>query len=895
MDPLKGRVPPQNLDAEMHLLGSILIRPDVLHDILTFFKPDHFYAQKHQIIFKHILELLEKNEPVDLITVTSKLRDSKSLDPIGGVDYLTEIAGSVGTSASADYFAKEIYKKAVLRDLIRASNKIGELGFNEVEELDATLEKAEKEIYDITQKMGDTGAQFVEIKNTLEEAWARIERMHERSGGLRGVTTGFKDLDNLLSGWQKSDLIILAARPSVGKTSLALDFVRHAAVHAKHGVAFFSLEMSREQLVDRMVSAESKVNSWKLRTGSKLYDNEWGMIQESLNRLRDSRIFIDDEPAITPIKMKSKLRKMNSKHKIDLVIVDYLQLMSSHKHYDSMVNQVTEISRSLKGIAKEFNVPVIALSQLSRAVETRGGKPKLSDLRDSGCLAGDTIVVNALTGERHTMKELADEKESLPIFAIDEHLKVQVATATKFFSSGVKEVFLLKTKSGRTIKASANHKFKTIEGWKRLDELRKEEHLIVPRALTTQKTKSPLTHSELKLLGHLLGDGCILPKQPYHYTTASELNKNAVIKAAQELFNIKGRVVKQENWCHVYLPSPYRLGRSKLHPITEWFSKLGIDRVRSYEKRIPDAVFKCSDAEISYFLKHLWSTDGNLSYKKLKGRKTAAAIYYASSSYELARQVCHLLLRLGIQSRLRKSGSKKGYRMMYHVNVEGSVQQLKFLKLVGINDERKKIIPDLVEKLEQIVPNTNVDVIPKEAWRLVINEEKAKNGMSWRTLSKEMGIAYNGTALQKNGIGRDRMETIATILKSPLCMELATSSVLWDQIESIELVGKEEVYDATVPEYHNFIADDILVHNSIEQDADVVMFIHRDDYQKSAMDRDNSGNAEAEILIEKHRNGPTGYVKLHFDKEKTTFVSIDRHFGEFANVPETTISAIEEF
>jgi len=393
MDPIKGRVPPQSLDAEMHMLGSVLIRPDVLHDILVYFREEYFYAEKHRIIFKHILELLNKNEPIDLVTVSSKMRDSKSLDAIGGIDYLMEVSGSVGTSASADYFAKEVYKKAILRDLIRASNKIGELSFNEIEELDTTLELAEKEIFDITQKIGSTNAQFVEIKHTLEEAWARIEKMHERSGELRGVTTGFKDLDNMLSGWQKSDLVILAARPSVGKTSLALDFVRNAAVHGKHAVAFFSLEMSKEQLVDRMVSAESKVNSWKLRTGAKLYDNEWQLLQESLNRLRVANIFIDDEPAITPIKLKSKLRKMNSKHKVDLVIVDYLQLMSSHKNYDSMVNQVTEISRSLKAIAKEFNVPVIALSQLSRAVETRGGKPKLSDLRDSGSIEQDADVV----------------------------------------------------------------------------------------------------------------------------------------------------------------------------------------------------------------------------------------------------------------------------------------------------------------------------------------------------------------------------------------------------------------------------------------------------------------------------------------------------------------------
>jgi replicative DNA helicase len=410
MDPLKGRVPPQNLDAEMHMLASILVRPEVLHDILVYFRPEYFYAEKHRIIYKHIIELLEKNEPIDLVTIASRLRDSKSLDAIGGIDYLTEIAGSVGTSASADYFAKDVYKKAVLRDLIRASNKIGEYGYNEVEELDTTLERAEKEIFDLTQKIGNTGAQFVEIKNTLEDAWARIEKMHEQSGQLRGVTTGFKDLDNMLSGWQRSDLIILAARPSVGKTSLALDFVRHAAVSGKHGVAFFSLEMSKEQLVDRMVSAESKVNAWKLRTGAKLYDNEWQLLQESLNRLRSANIFIDDEPAITPIKIKSKLRKMNSKAKIDLVIVDYLQLMNTTKSYDNMVNQVTEISRSLKAIAKEFNIPVIALSQLSRAVETRGGKPKLSDLRDSGSIEQDADVVMFI--HRDDYQKSASDREN---------------------------------------------------------------------------------------------------------------------------------------------------------------------------------------------------------------------------------------------------------------------------------------------------------------------------------------------------------------------------------------------------------------------------------------------------------------------------------------------------
>lgn len=411
----KNRVPPQNLEAEVAMLGSIMLRPDVLHDIVGFFRPQYFYAERHKIIYEEILHLFDHHDPIDLVTVANRLRDTKKLESIGGPGYLADIAGSVATSSSAEYFARDIYKKFMLRQIINISHKIGELGFQEDKELQEIIEQAEKEVYAVTQQGGGTGKQFVEIKDTLEEAWKRIERMHEHSGQLRGVTSGFKELDNLLSGFQKSDLIILAARPSVGKTSIALDFVRHAAVGTKVPVAFFSLEMSKEQLVDRLVSAESRVDAWKLRTGTKLYDSDWSLLQESLARLSGAPIFIDDEPGITAVAMRSKLRRMSSRAPIGLVIVDYLQLMNSVKNYDSMVNQVTEISRSLKGIAKEFNVPVIALSQLSRAVESRGGKPKLSDLRDSGSIEQDADVVMFIHREDRTKS--ASERTDGPIEA----------------------------------------------------------------------------------------------------------------------------------------------------------------------------------------------------------------------------------------------------------------------------------------------------------------------------------------------------------------------------------------------------------------------------------------------------------------------------------------------
>jgi replicative DNA helicase len=402
-------------EAEMYLLGSIMIRPDVMHDIIPFFRTEYFYAQKHQIIYEHILNLMNKNEPIDVVTVSAKLRETKQLDAIGGAIYLGDLAGSVSTSANAEYFAKDIRKKSMLRELIKISHKIGELGFQEDKELNETLEQAEKHIYDLTQNNDTNNKNFIHLKDGLEEAWKRIEKMHERGGQLRGVPTGFKDLDTMLSGWQSSDLIILAARPSVGKTSLSLDFARHAAVHAKKGVAYFTLEMAKEQIIDRLVSAESRVDSWKLRTGAKLHDNEWGMLQGSLDRLSAAPLFIDDEPAITTLALRSKLRRMVARHPIELVIVDYLQLMNSVKNYDNMVNQVGEISKNLKAVAKEFKVPVIALSQLSRAVETRGGKPKLSDLRDSGSIEQDADVVIFIHREDRTKS--ASERTEGPIEA----------------------------------------------------------------------------------------------------------------------------------------------------------------------------------------------------------------------------------------------------------------------------------------------------------------------------------------------------------------------------------------------------------------------------------------------------------------------------------------------
>lgn len=392
-DPLRGpRIPPQDLDTEKALLGSLLLNAESMFDVVDLVTRNSFYAEKHAVVFDVIEELMQKKEPIDLLTVTSRLRERKELEQIGGAAYLSELLGIVGSAANIKYYAQIVRKKELLRRLIEASNHIGELAYNEEEELEYVLEQSEKKIYELSS-FGSGNQRLIGLNEMVEETWARIEKLSENNGGVRGVPSGFKSLDNMLSGFQNSDLIILAARPSVGKTSLALDIARHAAVKANVPVAIFSLEMSRQQLVDRMLAAQSQVDGWKLRTAKLSLEEEYERLQQGMHELMQAPIFIDDKPANSIMNMRSVLRRLNSDKKIGFIVVDYLQLMSTSKSYDNMVNQVTEISRSLKGLAKEFDVPVLALSQLSRAVESRGGRPRLSDLRDSGSIEQDADVV----------------------------------------------------------------------------------------------------------------------------------------------------------------------------------------------------------------------------------------------------------------------------------------------------------------------------------------------------------------------------------------------------------------------------------------------------------------------------------------------------------------------
>ncbi len=385
------RVPPQNLDSERAFLGSLMLKPEGMNDTIDILGPDSFYADKHRLIYQGMLDLFTKSEPIDLLSLSTKLKEKKTIDRIGGRSYLTELVNSVPSASNLQHYAKIIQKKALMRGLIDASNHIGELGYAEGEDVNDLLDKAEKKIFSVTN--APIGKKFISIKETLGKVWEKIENLHNNKGALRGIQTGFKDLDQKLAGFQNSDLIILAARPSMGKTALALDIARQTATQFGTSVGIFSLEMDAQQLVDRMLAAESRVDAWKLRTGKLSMDDEFSKIRDSLDKLSKAPIFIDDNATNTVMGMRSTARRLKSEHGLGLIIVDYLQLMAPSKNYNSMVQQITEISRSLKALARELDVPVLALSQLSRAIEQRQGKPRLSDLRDSGSIEQDADVV----------------------------------------------------------------------------------------------------------------------------------------------------------------------------------------------------------------------------------------------------------------------------------------------------------------------------------------------------------------------------------------------------------------------------------------------------------------------------------------------------------------------
>lgn len=427
---LPERVPPQNIEAEQAVLGAMLIKKEAIIEVQEILRPDDFYREAHRIVFEAMLELSGNDEAVDLVTLTEQLRKNDTLEKIGGLPFVTQLANAVPTAANVSYHAKIVKEKAELRSLINAATEIAGAAYEDTEDVANIMDEAEKKILAVASRQN--GGAFETMKNIVMRTFERINILYESKGGLTGISSGFKDLDRLTSGLQKSDLILVAARPSMGKTAFTLNIAAYCGLH-NSTVAFFSLEMSKEQLMQRLLCSEGGIDASRLRTGQ-LDEDEWNHLVETADRLSRAPIFIDDTAGITVMELRSKARRLKAEHGLDLIIIDYLQLMQGRpgRNSDNRQQEISEISRSLKALARELDVPVIALSQLSRSVESRQiKKPMLSDLRESGSLEQDADIVMFLYREDYYDKDT--ENKNITEVIIAKHRNGPVDSISLFF------------------------------------------------------------------------------------------------------------------------------------------------------------------------------------------------------------------------------------------------------------------------------------------------------------------------------------------------------------------------------------------------------------------------------------------------------------------------------
>ncbi len=653
-----ARTLPNDLQAEESLLGAMLLSRDAIAAATEILTADEFYKPAHAHIFDAICTLNAAGEPADVSTVSDVLRRSGLLEAIGGPATLVMLQSATPATSNAGRYAKIVEEHALLRRLIRVAGDIAELSYDLPDDVTKAVDTAESLVFEVAQRrVTDTMA---EIHDLLDANLDRLEQLYERGESITGVPTGYNDLDELLSGLQPNALIVVGARPSAGKTALALGMATHAALEAGRPVLVFSLEMSRLELTQRMLCAEARVDSKRIRNG-KLNEADWQKIAHATGRLAEAPIWIDDNPNLTIMEIRSKARRLKARTgDLGLVVVDYLQLMTGRSSAENRQVEVSEISRGLKILARELECPVVALSQLSRGLEMRQDKrPMLADLRESGCLTADTRITRADTGGQVSLGDLlASGAEHVPIWTLDESYRLVRGELSRVFPSGVKTVYELRLASGRSVKASANHPFLALEGWFPLEKLDVGDHIAVPRG-------------------------------------------------------------------------------------GSWPESVGTD-------------------------------------------------------------------------------------------------------------------------------DAGDDTVPRELWSY-IRKCLPHHDLTMADVEAGLGLDDFVENFYANALTRPELARLAQVVPDRLLADLAVSDVRWDTIVGITELGDEPVFDATVLGTHNFVADGIVVHNSIEQDADVVMFIYRDEVYAGPESPDRG---TAEILVSKHRNGPTGMVRLAFLDHYTKFANM---------------------
>ena len=861
----EGLVPPHSLEAEQSVLGALLIDKTAWDQVADIVTTEDFYRPDHRLIFEALGELVAAGRPADVVTVSEQLERRGRLTDAGGLAYLGTLAGDTPTAANARSYAQIVRERALLRRLIEAGREIASSVFSD-EGLSAhdLVDRAEGLVFDIAEQGIRTGSGAVRVKALLPALIDKIDEWHSHPDKLRGLATGFTDFDNKTGGLRPGDLVIVAGRPSMGKTTLAVNMAEYAAVSpdSKASVAIFSMEMPAEQLVTRMLASIGHVPLNSIRSG-RISDDDWVRINSATSQLSDARIFIDESPALTPTDLRARARRLKREHGLDLVVVDYLQLMQVPGTKENRATEIAEISRGLKALAKELAVPVIALSQLNRGVEQRNEKkPVMSDLRE--CVTGDTLV--CLTdGRRVPIRELVGTAPE--VWSFDEARRLHAARADKVWHVGSRAVFRVDLASGRSIRATAEHRLLAGAGWTTVGKLSVGDRLALARRLPEPVEPKRWPEHWLILLGHLLGDGSHPVHQPLRYTTISEEN-SAVVRAAAEAFG--STVTRHEGPTGTWHQLVISGNGNRWHAagVAAWLKQLGIFGQRSHEKHLPAEVFSLADDQIACLLRHLWATDGSMTLRT-SGQRPSPSIYYSTCSRRLAFDVAALLLRLSIVARIRTVFSANA-RPQYSVFISGVDAMRRFVMDVGAHGPRLDAMMRVKRYLLQTNDNTNVATLPAEAIAEVRATMRA-HGVTTRRMAPLRRTTYGGSSHFSFAPSRAMLLNDAELLPAPELGNWAASDLFWDRVTAVSPDGKEDVYDLTVPGPANWLADGVATHNSgsIEQDADMILLIYRDE----VYDKNTTKKGMAEIDLAKHRNGETGTFLLTFQGQYTRFVN----------------------
>jgi replicative DNA helicase len=854
------RLPPHSVEAEQSVLGGLMLDAAAWDQVADRVLSEDFYRNDHRLIFEAVAGLIERNQPCDAVTLAGHLESQGVLDQVGGLSYLGSLARDTPTSANIRAYADIVRERSVLRQLITAGNEIVTAALApEGREARDIVDEAERAVFEIAERGSRGKVGFRTVKSILPDVVNKIDEMYHSEGKLTGISTGFKVLDEMTSGLNAGDLIIVAGRPSMGKTTLAVNIAENAALGSGKSAAIFSMEMSAESLTLRMISSLGRINQGHLRSG-RLSEDDWPRIDSAMTQLAAAKIYVDETPALTPTEVRARARRLKRERGLDLIVVDYLQLMQVAGTKENRATEISEISRSLKALAKELKVPVIALSQLNRGVEQRvEKKPVMSDLRE--CVTGDTRVWLA-DGQRVPIRELVGQTPD--VWAMSEDRKIVKARSDLVWSKGIRPVFCVTLASGRTLRATASHRVFTGGGWKTVGEIGAGARVAIARRFPAVSEPIVWSEAQIALLGHLVGDGSYISHQPLLYTTASEENSEVVTQCAVAMGSTVTRHVGRGNWHQLVIAN--NGNRWQPAGVGAWLKGLGIFNQRSHQKHLPEQVFQFSDGQMGLLLRHLWATDGCIHVRG-PGQRGAPRVYFSTCSELLANDVGALLLRLGIVSRIKKIQQTSG-RPVYSVDVSGSEQQSLFLHQVGSFGPRELPARALAAKLATTRSNPNVDTMPEEIFSEIRTQMTAQ-GVTTRKMAALRGTSYGGSSHFSFAPSRGTVASYAKLLNSDRLHVWSNSQVYWDRVVSVEPAGEEEVFDLTVPGPASWLADGIVSHNSgaIEQDADVILLIYREDVYEPNTTR----KGIADIIIAKQRNGPTGEVQLTFLGQYTKF------------------------